>query len=83
MGKLALGVASYISYRLTRKSVLNNRLWTPGVYIYSAGHNGTLGMLSGNYAVVDTRVKTVVMFSRIYDKVHHMHCRDEEKFMRS
>ena len=29
------------------------------------------------------RVKTVVMFSRIYDKVHHQHCRDEEKFMRS
>ena len=31
----------------------------------------------GNYAVVDRSSKTVVMFSRIYDKVHHQLCREE------
>ena len=31
----------------------------------------------GNYAVVDRRSKTVVMFSRVYDKVNHRLCREE------
>lgn len=32
---------------------------------------------SGDYAVVDTRSKSVVMFSRIYDKHAHKICREE------
>ena len=31
----------------------------------------------GDYAVVDTRSKSVVMFSRIYDKHAHKICREE------
>eukprot|EP00435_Cladocopium_sp_Y103_P060210 s47_g22.t1 len=50
------------------------------------GFQGLPSRLSGklcNYAVVDRSSKTVVMFSRIYDKVHHQLCREEVQFMHS
>lgn len=50
------------------------------------GFQGLPSRLSGklcNYAVVDRSSKTVVMFSRIYDKVHHQLCTEEVQFMHS
>mmetsp|Transcript_106476 Transcript_106476/g.129823 ORF Transcript_106476/g.129823 Transcript_106476/m.129823 type:complete len:390 (+) Transcript_106476:48-1217(+) len=50
------------------------------------GFSGLPARLSGNlcnYAVVDRRSHSVVMFSRIYDKVHHKLCREEVQFMHS
>jgi len=48
------------------------------------GFQGVPSHLSGHlcdYAVVDTRSKSVVMFSRIYDKHAHKICREEVSFM--